>query len=67
MIGHAADTSGRKVFRASWAESPFPPPPEPPLPPPPEPPVPHPVSSTAAHTIGRGVSLDWSKEILILQ
>jgi hypothetical protein len=29
--------------------------------------VPHPVSSTAAHTIGRGVSLDWSKEILILQ
>jgi OOP family OmpA-OmpF porin len=36
----AADTSDRKVLRGSWAEPPFPPPPEPPLPPPPEPPVP---------------------------
>jgi hypothetical protein len=42
MIGLAADTSDRKVLRESWAEPPFPPPPEPPLPPPPEPPVPPP-------------------------
>jgi hypothetical protein len=42
MRGHTADTSGRQVVRASWAEPPFPHPPEPPLPPPPEPPLPPP-------------------------
>ncbi len=41
MSGHAADTSDPKVLRGSWAEPPFPPPPEP-LHPPPEPPVPPP-------------------------
>jgi OmpA-OmpF porin, OOP family len=41
MRGHAADTSDPKVLRGSWAEPPFPPPPEP-LRPPPEPPVPPP-------------------------
>jgi hypothetical protein len=42
MVGHGADTSGRKLWRESWAAPPFPPPPEPPLPPPPGPPLPPP-------------------------
>lgn len=55
-IGHVADTSDRTVVRGSWAEPPFPPPPEPLLPPRPEPPVPPPAFAPSPPTSsGAGV------------
>jgi OOP family OmpA-OmpF porin len=53
MIGHTSDTSDRTIVRESWAEPPFPPPPEPPLPPPPEPPVPSPPFPPSPSTSSR--------------
>jgi hypothetical protein len=59
MIGHAADTSNRKVVRESWAEPPFPLPPEPPLPLPPEPPVPPPPFPPSPPT-SSGAACAWT-------